>query len=1019
MLRKCINVLVVLVLALGMPATAFAQGEVPPELPVVDASQLAVEEVLVPEVAPELAEATGPVEIVVRLEDAPLAVAAQDASEQGMRRSQGPGGYAAALDTKQSNLMSQIANLGGAPLGRVRVALNAVIVTIDASQVENVAALPGVASVQPVRHYEVDLLETVPYIGATAVQNLGYDGTGIEVAVLDSGIDYMHANLGGSGSVAEYDANDPTIIEPGTFPTEKVVGGYDFVGEVWPNGARLEDPDPIDKGSGAGHGTHVADIIGGQNGVAPGVDFYAVKVCSSVSTSCNGIALLLGVDFALDPNMDGDTSDKVDVINLSLGSGYGQIEDDLSLALGNAVKAGVVVVASAGNNGDRPYITGSPAATPEVISVAQTYVPSAELYQIVAGSVTAGGSWQAWSGAPTYVSGPLQYGDGAGNVLACTPFAAGSAAGKIVIIDRGTCSISIKVSNVADGGALAVIIANNVAQAPGDLPPDFSYGGGDATRIAGYTVTRADGNALKTQLGQTTVIDPAAALPLVMNVVPSSSRGPSYSFTAIKPDIGAPGGSVSAERGTGTGETAFSGTSGAAPMVAGSAALLLDAYPDRSPAEIKAMLVNTGETNIGINPVALPGYLAPISRIGGGEVRVDRALATTTLAWDRDTEVASLSFGYHTVSNILKLHKIVEVHNYTNQKRTYTITPTYRYANDAASGAIKISVPKKISVSPNRSSFFKMEIQIDANKLPTWVFTGAAGAWGGDGYRLQDVEFDGYLNISDATDSIHVPWHVLPHRAAELRANPVKLTEKNLPTKVRLQNKGRADGEVDVFALTGSSPQVSSDELPGPGDNYAIIDLKSVGARLVSIGGGQYGIQFGISTYGARAHPAYPAEFDVYIDTNNDGTDDYVLYNLENGGFGVSGQTLVYVANLATGTASAYFYIDTDLQSGNVIYTAPLAALGIDPTTQITFSVYAFDNYFTGFLTDAIEGMVFTPGIPRYVSEVNVIVPARYRYDLTVSANPGGKVASPSQYGLLLMYRDSNNKRESEEVIVR
>src|SRR6185503_10316979 len=111
-------------------------------------------------------------------------------------------------------------------------------------------------------------------------------------------------------------------------PTAKVVGGYDFVGEAWTGvvgGLPLaSDPDPIDCspsfiGCGGGHGTHVADIIGGKLGVAPGSQLYAVKVCLSVSTSCSGVALIEGMDFALDPNRDGSVADHVDVINMSLG----------------------------------------------------------------------------------------------------------------------------------------------------------------------------------------------------------------------------------------------------------------------------------------------------------------------------------------------------------------------------------------------------------------------------------------------------------------------------------------------------------------------------------------------------------------------------------------------------------------------------------------------------------------------------------------------------------------------------
>ena len=91
----------------------------------------------------------------------------------------------------------------------------------------------------------------------------------------------------------------------GLFPTAKVVGGFDFVGEAWPNGARAEDPDPIDF---EGHGTHVSDIIAGTLGVAPGASLLAVKVCSAVSSSCDGVALLKGADYIVDPNGDGSTA---------------------------------------------------------------------------------------------------------------------------------------------------------------------------------------------------------------------------------------------------------------------------------------------------------------------------------------------------------------------------------------------------------------------------------------------------------------------------------------------------------------------------------------------------------------------------------------------------------------------------------------------------------------------------------------------------------------------------------------
>lgn len=252
--------------------------------------------------APELRSASGRQQVVVRLSQPAAAVAPALEGAQAAAASQ-QAEVVAAARALDSNVRV---------LATLRLALNAVILEADSAALVELARNPNVLAISPVRNYEKDLTETVPYIGATAVQDMGYDGTGVTVAVLDSGIDYLHAAMGGSGSVEEFDANDPTIIEPGTFPTDKVIGGYDFVGSQWPLDALAPDPDPIDEHPEGGHGTHVAHIIGGENGVAPGVDFYAVKVCSNQSTSCSGVALLQGMEFAVDPNGDGNMSDPGD-----------------------------------------------------------------------------------------------------------------------------------------------------------------------------------------------------------------------------------------------------------------------------------------------------------------------------------------------------------------------------------------------------------------------------------------------------------------------------------------------------------------------------------------------------------------------------------------------------------------------------------------------------------------------------------------------------------------------------------
>jgi subtilisin family serine protease len=1036
-----------------------------------DASALAVRAgALAVNVDPRLKASTGPIEIVVGLIDPPLAVAhGRNFKQLGGALSPGQQrAYLRRLAERQEVLMGQIRGLGGRELGRVSKAHNAVAIAIDASKVKDVAALPGVRSIRPLINYQVDLSETVPYVGAAAIQAAGFDGTGIRIAVLDSGIDYTHAFFGGPGtSVAYMQAYGRTTSDPlttttdGLFPTAKVVGGFDFVGEVWPRpdprcGFNIDgtpkvclvpDPDPIDCAPVAidapcagSHGTHVADIIGGNDGgshkgVAPGASLYAVKVCSAVATSCSGLAMLQGMEFALDPNDDGDISDAVDALNMSIGAPYGQAEDDTSEAAANLFRSGVVVVASAGNSADRPYITGSPSSAPEVISVAQTHVPSTIVFPLVISSPASIAG--TFSNTATVSWAPI--GDGFTNVPVAfvgrgcprgspAPVPDGGdpylddPRGKVALIDRGACNVSLKVDRAAKAGAVGVLIG---MVAPGDAV-SFSFGGGSRF-VPTLVITQSTSNLIKANIDAPVIasVSPAVTQSLVRSMVDTSSRGPNYSQNAIKPDIGAPGASVSAEAGTGTGASGFGGTSGAAPMVTGSAALLLQKFPGRMPSEIRSVLMNTAETNIMINPATQPGVLAPITRIGGGELRVDRAADSTTAAWDDESLGGSLSFGYHSLVGPTTLEKSVRVRNYGAAARTYSITPGFRYANDAESGAVTLSTPASIVVPGNGSATFKVSLTIDAARLPTWTLNG--GSRGGDGFRLQGVEFDGFIDIADSTESVHLAWQVLPHKSAAVTPASQDVTLVGGTGSLSLSNAaGAIAGRVDVFSLLGTSGRIQKRFLPGPGDNFAVIDLRAVGARLVCIASSgstctAFGVQFAVNTFGQRSHPNYPAEFDIVIDNNRDGTPDFVVFNVENGTFASTGQNMTAVLDIAADTATAFFFTDADLNSANAILTAPLSALGLTPGTQFDFSVFAFDNYFTGFLTDAIEGKTYTLGTPRFVGSGVPAggVPAGGGSTLTINAVPGGDVASPSQTGLLLMYRDSSTEREASAITVR
>ena len=867
-------------------------------------------------------------------------------------------------------------------IASVQIVLNAVFVEVSAEALTVLADDPAVARIAPVGNYELDLSETVPYIGATAVQNTGVDGSGISVAVLDSGIDYNHAALGGSGNPADFAANDPDIIEPGTFPTAKIVGGFDYVGSNWPNTAEAPDPDPIDAGPARGHGTHVADIIGGTQGVAPGVDLYAVKVCSSVSTSCSGIALIQGMEFSVDPNGDGNLNDGVDIINMSLGSSYGQpFDDDLSAAVDNATALGILSVVSAGNSADKPYIVGSPSSAPTALSVAQTQVPSAGLQFITVNATDYAAVFQPWSVAPAgTISGPAQYGDGAGgNLNGCAPFAPGSLTGLVVLVDRGACNFTLKISNVGNAGGVVGIIGLVAPGAP------FSGGdGGDPVSIPGYMISQADSNAIKAAIagGATGTVDPTNTLPLIGQLVGSSSRGPSNFYQQIKPEIGAPGASVSAVAGSGTGTGPFGGTSGAAPMVSGAAALLLDASGGTqgtgngspngqavghglTPLMTKAILMNNGDTDIDTDPFQ---GLAPITRIGGGEVRVDDAVNAPIVAYDEDGFSGGLSFGMHEVAQTITLEKTVTIRNLGNQHHTYNINPTFRYNNDAASGAVTVSAPSSVTVMPGlgKETTFDVSITIDPSLLPANQMN--SGSNGANPAVLTLNEYDGYLILDDGSHPVHLPWHVLPRRAAEV--SPVRATFPGggFPDSVAVSNSGAGTAQMDPYSLLAVSPNQPEG---ARGAQSPTPDIKGVGINTFPVGAGFCSGQasfiwaFAIDTWEDQSH-LLPVSHQVWLDTNQDGVSDYVVLNRDLSGLGTisDGRQVTYALNLATGNATAFFFTEHATNTGNtgmLICGEQIGLTGTDLlSTNVDMFVVAQDFYFGG-PGDTVTGLTVTP----------------------------------------------------------
>jgi subtilisin family serine protease len=1017
-----------------------------------------------------------PSEYVVLLKAPSLAAAVADARAQGrVMTPEEQRRYAAQLRSAHDALSQQLSAAGATEITRAGKAVNAIFVIADAATANRIAGIGGVRSVQAVVDFQrhsvpvEEYKEVTPHIGAASLRHSGVDGRGVRVAVLDSGIDYTHAAFGGAGTAEAFFAayGRSQLHEenrlPVAWPQGRVMGGFDFVGERWPNGPLQPDPDPIAApsannslgfvGTDGSHGTSVADILAGgpfaerpdNHGVAPGASLYAVKVCSAVSTSCSGIAMVQGIEWALDPNGDDSIDDAVDVINMSLGANFGQRENPAAEAAANAVRVGVIVCAAAGNAGDNPYIVSSPASVPEVISVAQTSMPRSRTYRIDFTSSVGVNSNIAltaslpWAPVRGNVSGVLAR---PADPLACGLLPDGSLSSTVALVDRGNCNVSDKVAYAQAAGAVAVIIANNV---PGDppsfinsapppgLPPDFQI------TIPALVISQADGNFLKSRLaaGETLTMffSETAFTDMSSTIVTTSSRGPTMTTNLMKPEVGAPGASLAAVAGAGTGFEAFGGTSGATPVVAGVAALLRQQYPGISPLEAKARIMNNAYADIFQNRVTQPGVRTPISRAGAGEVRADAALAARASAWvvgaNGAPSVPALSFGYWRLSSQQSFTQIVRVKNETAQDRSFSISSHVRHA-PGDPGAVVLVAPPSIHVPAQSSAEFAVTLTVDPAKLRNWNTN--SGTFGADGTLLASHEYSGFLRLEDALDTLQLPWHILPHRA---HRGVVSASSYTLGSGAPLLSNSASsiDAVATVYALTGTSPRLRAGSYAAPGENFAVTDIQNVGVRLVDFGATiGLGLEFAITTWDRHTHANYPAMFQVLLDVNDDGRTDWIVFNQRVSSTTPDWRNAVYLQGSGWSVAYGTYFTHTDFNSANVVLQVPLSRIGqtvptapspnavanpIAPGQPIRFTVQAFDNYFTGLLSDSVGPMIYVPSSPRYVANGTLG---------TVAAAPGattpihitstGVESSTSQSGLLLLFQHGRTRFESHAIRV-
>ncbi|NLF05619.1 MAG: S8 family serine peptidase, partial [Actinomycetales bacterium] len=601
-----------------------------------------------------------------------------------------------------------------------------VMVVGDAAQVRELAAEDDVVAVYEVVPKQPLNKGTDAFTRSLDTwQSTGHTGEGVRVGIIDTGLDYTHASFGGAGTLEAYEeayGTDGTgPIPAGSFDPVKFQGGWDFAGPTY-NASTVPvptpDENPIDNvstSSNSGHGTHVAGTTAGYGvttdgetfagdytaltssdltdfrvgpGSAPEAELYALKVFGDAGGSTG--LVIQALEWAADPNGDGDFNDRLDIVNLSLGSDGSPADDPENLFIDQLSALGVLSVIASGNGGDITDIGGSPGNANSALTVANS-VGGSQTFDAI--EVTAApdaslvGTYSAQNSV-NYAGEADATGEVAGisaTFSGCTAFTAEQAAvvaGKIAYLywnDQDPaleCGSAARFNNAEAAGAIGVLLSSQT-----DV---FSAGiAGNAT-IPGAQLTGTATQELQDAIlagGVQAVVGPTYAgagfevNPALGDLLNSgSSRGVHGSLGVVKPDVAAPGTNISsAASGGGTAASTLTGTSMATPHVAGIAALVLESHPSWTPEQIKTAVMNTATHDVFTDPGQSGDAYGP-ERVGSGRVDALDAVTTDTLAFATQNPAGvSVAFGVVEVADdVVTLRKTVTVRNLSDATQTYT-----------------------------------------------------------------------------------------------------------------------------------------------------------------------------------------------------------------------------------------------------------------------------------------------------------------------------------------------------------
>jgi minor extracellular serine protease Vpr len=887
------------------------------------------------------------------------------------------------LAQQHATVEPMIVSRGGKVLAHYADAMNGMKVEISRSEVAGLQNLPGVVRVVGVPKYKLSNAVSVPFIGAPEVwQGIpGFKGEHVKIAIIDTGVDYTHANFGGPGTPEAFlqaamtstVPADPTLFGPNA---PKVKGGTDLVGDNYDanvaGSVPVPDPNPLDC---AGHGSHVSGTATGFGvtldgktykgpyneaaystgfgigpGVAPLADLYMVRVFG-----CTGSTDVVSeaIEWAVHNDMD--------VISMSLGGSYGTAGDADAIASDNAAKAGIIVVAAAGNAGPAPYITGDPSTSTLAISAAamnaRQFLRGGVQIAFTSGSRAVGVNENSLP-LPSGTVPAVVLKNGAALSLGCnaTDYPAGGTPGAVVIISRGTCTFDTKAANAMAAGAVALGVVNNTT-------------GFASPKLDNVTIP-----FISLQLSDTptflAVPAPAMASVAVANVADATfdlaasftSGGPRSGDGALKPNVTAPGVNVvSTAMGTGTGGVAFSGTSMATPHVAGVAALAIQAHKDWNERNVRSAVVETAA------PTRLLDYAPRIE--GSGLVQAVGATQTQVTAHGDDEHKHGLmSFGVAELTRNFHEERDIVVRNHSRWPASFSATTS---TPQGVPHSVKLS-HSNVWVHGHDESTLHLTLDVPA---------GTAGATHDASGNVIFSDASGLLTLTPDSSSnngvsLNLPYYLVTHARSTIDAT---LRDGKNPS-IRLTNRtGVITGNADFYAWGLKNPKTGALDRG--------IEPRAVGVQS-NLTGTDSVLVFAINTYD-RFSSIDSAEYDMFIDINGDGVFDYVLFTadlgLATGAGEANGQTVAILKNLATGASLIESNVEAPTDGSTVLMVVLASDMGVTPANpRFTYSLIGFDRdggselvpgtaAFNAF-SPAISNALFVPVGPNLVVDVPVSI---------------------------------------------